>query len=771
MFKNYLKVAFRNILRYKTYSVINITGLSVGIAVSIFVILWVQDEWSFNRFHKNIDNIHQVISLLPVGWTSTSPWAISEVLKKDFPEIVKSTRYVEASFPAKYGDMQQIEKTALADKDFFSMFTFPFIKGDPQTAFDAANSAVITEEFAARFFPHENPIGKSLQINNQWECIITGIIKNVPVNSTMQFNILMHVKILPAEILQSWAIETEAYVLLGKNVSVSNLRNKIAGTTMKYDKRTNEKITNDLQPFSSIYLYSLEGAGRIVYIYIFSTAAFLILLLACINFINLSTARAGKRSTEIGIRKVVGAVRGRIIWQFLLESMLYAFLAFILAILLVLVFLPEFNMIAEKQLKFSLSQWQGAALLALVIVTGLISGFYPSLVLSSFKPINALKKSSGRSSSRAILKKFLVVFQFTIAVALTIGTLIIYRQLQYIRNKDLGFNKDFIVTIPTNPDLWQKYETVKNELKGYANILNVTSANNPPTQVGNINPVYWEGGGPQNYKTMNFVSTDFDYIETFDMKIVDGRNFSRDMETDKKNYLVNEEAVKFMKLENPVGKMFSIWTMEGIIIGIVKNFHATPLQNQIQPVVFTLNQNWQPSQIFVKIRPNNIPQTLDHIKSVWAKYVPTSPFTFEFLDEIFERQYNAEERMGTLFNYFAVLTIFVSCLGLLSLTAFIAEQRTKEIGVRKVLGASVRHIIFSLSKEFLLLLLIANIIAWPLMYYFMKQWLDGFAYHTDMNIAVFLFSSVLVSVMAIFTVSFQAFKAAQANPVESLKYE
>ena len=773
MIKNILKVVLRNIKLNPGYSLINILGLSVGMAVCAAIFLWVQDEITFDKFHKNAVNIYRVVSKIEDNWITSSPWAISEVLKKDFQEISRATRYTQYRRLIRYRDVQMDGDCALVDRDFFDIFTFPFVQGNPQTAFNTVNSAVITEDAALKYFTGDDPMGKVIKVNNQFDLTITGVIKKVPSNSSLQFECLINVSIIPADVLQSWAIETNAYVMLQDNADVNDLRAKMSGTTMKYDKRIKKAVLNDLEPLTRLHLFSLQDSDPVVYVYMFSAIAVFILILACINFINLTTARAGKRSKEIGVRKVTGASRSNIIIQFLAESMTQTLIAFIIAIFAVIAFLPEFNSLSGKKLEMDIfNNWALlTTLLGIVMFTGFLSGGYPALVISAFHPIKVFRGTASAASSKSMLRRTLVTFQFVVAITLTIGTWIVYNQLSYIQKKELGYNRDQIVTMRMGDDLLQKYESFKNEILSNTNIINVTRANNAPTNVGNINPVYWEGRGPDRYEMMNFICTDRDYIETFRMEIVQGRNFSKELASDSQNYIVNEEAVKFMQMDHPVGKMFSIWQNEGRIVGVVKNFHASPLRDPIKPVAITLLPNWTPRRLFIKIRPENLTETIDYLKSVWLKYSPDNPFDYLFLDDIFNRHYQSEMQMSKLFRTFAVITVFISCLGLLGLVSFMAEQKTKEIGIRKALGATVGGMIYLLSKEFMILIFFANVLAWPVAYFAMNQWLQGFAYHTDPGIDLFVFSALLVFLIAIITVSYQSIKAARANPVDSLRYE
>jgi putative ABC transport system permease protein len=773
MLKNYLKIAFRVIKKHKGYSFINIAGLAVGIACCVLILLWVQDELSFDTFHENYKEIYRTALNIEGKWSNSSPWALAPILKTEYPEVLAATRYRNNSLLVTYGDRSFYEQTAFVDPDFLEIFTFPFIRGDSKNPFPTLHSAIITERAAAKYFGREDPIGKAITISDRVKFSVTGVIENVPSNSSLEFDVIAPVKIFGEETLNSWALESWSFLLLQKNASPDALGEKIAGITMERDKRIENTVTTYIRPLSRMHLYSLGGGGNIIYIYIFSTIAVFILLIACINFMNLATARGSSRAKEVGMRKVVGARRNHVIKQFFGESILLSFISLIFAIGIVFLFLPGFNNLVQKDLRLDLGGNLPIllGLIGITLFTGMISGSYPALFLSAFHPVKVIKGSYSGSSTKPLLRKSLVVIQFTIAIVLIIGTLIMARQLDYIRNKELGFNRQQVISLPMNPGLREAYESFKNELLQHSAVMSVTSAISRPTQVGNINPVYWEGRGPEQYETMNFIACDYDYIKTFEMEIVQGRDFSRDFPTDLQNYIVNEEAVKFMGLADPVGKLFSIWQNKGQIVGVVKNFHSRSLHNEIAPVCITLNQSWGPNYVFVRLKPDNITQALTEVENVWKKFSPHFPFDYQFLDEVFEEQYRTDQRTGAIFKYFAILAVFISCLGILGLAAFTAEQRTKEIGIRKVLGASVSGIVSLVSKEFILLLIFANAIAWPAAYFLTKRLLDNYAYRTNVTIWIFLASGVLALSIALFTVSFQALKAARTDPVKALRYE
>ena len=684
MLKNYLKIALRTIKKHKGYSFINIAGLAVGITCCVLILLWVQDELSYDKFHENSKDIFRTVLSVQDNWWTSSPWALGPTLKKDFPEIRTFTRYGEIQRLIKYEDKSYNENVAFADPEFFEMFTFPFVDARPEPVFPTLNSVVMTEKTAKKYFGNDDPIGKIINFNDQFELTVTGILEEVPANSHMQFDVVIPVLLFGEQINTEWSIESRCYVHLQDNIDIESFREKISGIVMKYDRRTDQTIILDLQPMSRIHLYSLTGTGNIIYIYIFSFIAVIILLIACINFMNLSTARGGTRAKEVGMRKVVGARRSHVIKQFYGESLLLAAIALAVAIGLVFLFLPGFNKLSQKTLSFNLGD-NLTILLGLIIITlftGIVSGSYPALLISSFHPVKVIKGGLSAGSSKSTFRKVLVVSQFAIAIVLIIGTLVVYKQLHYIRNQDLGFSRDQVLSLFMSRPIRPSYPALKEDFLQLPSVLQVTAASNLPTQVGNINPVYWEGRGPEQYETWNFVSTDFDYVKTFEMDIVQGRDFSREFETDRQNYIVNEEGARRMGFEDPIGKLFSIWQYEGQIIGIVKNFHMTSLHNEIQPVVITLSDNWPASFLFIKVRPENIQATIKDLEKSWKKFVPNFPFEFQFLDESFEAQYRTDQRTGSLFKTFAFLAIFISCMGIFGLAAFLAERRTKEIGVR-----------------------------------------------------------------------------------------
>lgn len=780
MFKNYIKIALRNIRKHKGYSFINIAGLAIGMACCIVIFLWVQDELSFDGFHENAKHIYRVVyedhmtEKITRRWRNAPP--LAPTLKAEFPEIMDATRFSSwGRFLVKYGEQSSKERSGFADPSFFEIFTFPFIKGDPKAALNDPNSVVITQEMAVKYFGSEDPLDKTMNFENSVDLFVTGVIENVPHNSHIRFDFLTRFETLhkfwdARDLMDSWDIlGFGTYVFLPENANIQALNQKIAGIYEEHDPDIKLKLY--LQPLNEVHLHALSGGGPIIYVYVFSLIAFFVLMIACVNFMNLSTARSVKRAKEVGIRKVVGAHKRGLILQFFWESITMAFISLLLAVLLVGLLLPVFNTLSGKQLVLNLLHTEIIlGLISIAVVTGLLSGIYPALFLSSFQPIKTLKDF--RKSGSSGFRKILVVFQFSLSVMLIICTIVATNQLDYIRNRNLGFDRANLLWIPSNSELAAKYEAAKEEILRNPGVINLTHTS---VLVGTettyeTSSVDWEGKEKDKRVKFHVVSVDYGFIETFQMEMALGRFFSKEYRTDGQNFIINEEAVRKMGLRNPVGKRVSAFEREGTIIGVMKDFHLQSLHLEIEPIIFKLTESWR-LNLIVRVNPDNIPGTISHLKRVFEKFAPSFPFEYHFMDEEFDMLYRSEYRMRELFQYFAILAIFISCLGLLGLASFMAEQRTKEIGIRKVLGASISGVVLLLSKEFIKWVLVANIVAWPVAYFAISAWLENFAYRTNVSMSIFILSGVLALVTALLTVSYQTLKAALANPVESLRYE
>jgi len=795
MFKSYFKTALRNIKRQKSYSLINILGLAIGMTCCILMLMWVLDELSYEKFHENADNLYRVRIEQHTGdqiyHHTDSPYPLGSILKEEYPEIINFTKYIGGyrGWNLRYGEKSfSGEILAFADPSFFEMFSFPFIKGEGKGALEERYSVILTEELAHKCFGDEDPIGKVMQMTGT-DLKVTGVIKNIPHNSHIQFDYIVPIinqTDWRKQDFKSWERGCTLYIQLIKNSPGKNVSQQISGVVKEHHPESGSIVS--LQPLKKVRLYSHfirdnlnVGKGNINYVYIFALTALCILLIACINFMNLSTARSGNRAKEVGMRKVAGAQRKDIIKQFFGESVLLSLIALLFALLFTYLVLPVFNNLSGKQLSLNVS---GNilfifSLIIISILTGIVSGSYPALFLSSFQPVRVLKGIvSIRTRSRSPLRKILVVAQFAFTIILLIGTTAIYNQLSFMENKDLGFDKENIITFSTSGKYRDNYESARVELLQNPNILNVTKAF-PPGAGRRIAAFNWEGKDPSEEIALCPVPASFDFIETYNMEMVEGRSFSREFLTDSLNCIINETAARVMGLESPVGTRISFtgnravdyWfnTREGIIIGVVKDYHNGSLHNEIPPLVIKFSP--RAFVINVKINSENIAGTVSFLEKKWKEFVPGRPFTYNFFSDSIEGNYRSEERIGTIFRYFTFLAIFIACLGLFGLASFMAEQKTKEIGIRKVLGSSVSGIMLILSNEFTKWVLIANVIAWPAGYFVMNRWLQNFAYRIDLGIGIFLFSAVLALIIALLTTGYQTIKAASANPIDSLRYE
>jgi len=786
MIKNYLAITFRNVIRNKGYSFINIAGLAVGMACCILLLLWVQDEMSFDRYHQHADDLYRVAverhRAHQVSHSPRTPAPLASALKEDYPEIKNITRFFTIKgWPLKMnGEVFVDDVIGFTDSSAFDIFTIPFVNGDPSTALSDAKSIVLTENMSEKYFDSHNPIGEVLHINRT-DFKVTGVIENIPYNSHLRYDCLIPFKFFNrfGKRFLNWKRSSfSTYVLLHTDSPGNELNRKISGFLKNHIPNSQSKLY--LQPLTRIYHYSTDFKGEyavtgdIKYVYIFSILAFFVLLTACLNFMNLATARAGKRSTEVGVRKVVGAQRSDIIRQFFGESLCFSFVALIFAIIMVILLLPTFNSLSGKHytpaMIFTGNIDFILVLIGITILTGIISGIYPALFLSSFRPITVLRGALKPGIGSTLFRKILVVTQFVISVFLIIGALVISRQLDYIKNKELGFDKNNMVILTALQGLARNFEVFKTEMLKNPDILAVSRGFQPIWQEINTEKAEWEGKNPDRELYVQCYNVYYDYIECYRMEMAAGRSFSKAFTTDAaEGFIVNEAAVKAMGLESAVGKKFSLGDQKGKIIGVVKNFHHGSLHHQIQPLVLRMGNA---SAVCVRVKPGKMPGALSFLKKIWKKAVPAGdPFEYEFLDDNIDKFYRAEQRMSQIFRIFMALAIFISCLGLFGLVSFMAEQRTREIGIRKVLGASIPDIVLLLSKEFILLVAIANIIAWPAAYIVAKQWLQDFVYRTEMGVGIFILSAVLTLVIASVTVSFQSIKAAVANPVNTLKYE
>lgn len=790
MIKNYLKIAWRNLWRNKFFSTINISGLALGMACSILIILWVQNELSIDAFHANGARLfavyeRQYYDNKVVGQYSV-PGVLASEMKKVIPEVEYATNFGfnnDATF--QLGDKILKLNGSSADSDYFKMFSYPLLEGTAKSALNTPASIAISRKMADDFFgsPHA-AIGKSIRYQNSKNFTITAVFENLPENTSTKFDYLINWANFLKE--NSWAKDwgnngPTAFVMLRANANAALVNKKIALFLNTYDKDQSKAFREQLglHKFGDVYLHSdfdttgRPDGGRIEYVHLFSIVAVFILLIACINFMNLTTARSVKRAREIGVRKVVGAVRGVLIQQFIGEAVLLTFIAVAISLILVLILLPVFNSVTHKQIAYpfgQLSFWM--YLLGLTFVTGFISGSYPALFLSSFNPVKVLKGAVKLSTGSTFFRKALVVIQFGLSVVLIIGTIVISKQVDYIQNKNLGYDRENLIYIPLEGDLTAKYEIFKDEALKMPGIMQVTRISDAPINFGSsTGGVNWDGKDPNVNIEFTQVSVGYDFTKTMKLQMAYGRDFSRDFATDSSGYMINESALKRIKYANPIGKPFTMWGKKGTIVGVLKDFHFNSLHDPIQPLVIRLREKDDYGNILVRTQAGRTKQAIATMEKLCKELNPNFTFTYAFTDEEYQKLYNNEQVVGKLSKAFAFLAIFISCLGLLGLAMFTAEQRVKEIGIRKVLGASVGSLFTLLSKEFLILVMVALCIASPLAWYAMHVWLNAYTYHTVIDWWVFALSAAMAIMIALITVSLQSVKAALMNPVKSLRSE
>jgi putative ABC transport system permease protein len=801
MFKNYFKTAIRNLWKNKIFSFINILGLAIGLACCILMFLFISNELSYDKFHVHSANIYRVTSIADgtsgkVNLAVTpSPWA--PLMQQDYPEIKKYVRLLkdEKSLIGKSGEEYNYEKDFLfCDSTFFDVFSFTLLKGDPHHVLDAPNSIVLTKEMATRYFGNNSPIGKPLEIatsfGRTFTLQVTGIADDPPANLHFTFNALISMQTI-GDISNFWSFHMfYTYVLLNDGASVNTLENKFKQFSQKYiDNNPNAdgKQEIHLQPITDIHLRSqttgeIGTNGDITYVYVFSGIALFVLLIACFNFMNLSTVRSLQRAKEVGLRKVVGAERKQLIKQFLSESLFVAGVALLLSLFITTLVLPLFNSLSERSLVLSFSNnfYLILLLVLLVLFVGIAAGIYPAFVLSSFKPTEVLKGEFIRRFKGGMLRKVLVSFQFIISIALIASTIIVYRQLRYMQTKNPGFNKEqvLVVTLPKNSDTG-KLATLKASLLNSSGIISAGATSTLPGVIIPVNLVHSENANPDKNASMQMLFIDEDFIKTMQMKIVAGRDFSKKITTDaNEGFILNEEAIKQAGWQTPeqaIGKKFE-WVMpdrvlkSGKVVGVVKDFNITPLKSAVQPLVMHIaSYRFQ----YLYVRYNNLtPNTAINItQKKFKEFYTTQPFEYNFLDDTLNSMYKSETRLGNIFEYFSALAILIACLGILGLSVYSSHQRTKEIGIRKVLGANTASIVAELSKDFLKPVIIATIVAAPVAYIAMNKWLQGFAYRINIDWWMFAIAGVVAFLIALLTVSFQSIKAAAANPVKSLRTE
>jgi putative ABC transport system permease protein len=805
MLRNYLKIAFRSLWKNKAFTAINIAGLAIGIATCLTIVLFVQNELSYERFNEKADQIYRVVFRAKMNGEDIKEASVmpptAQTLKNDYAEVLAATRLRSYGLPTIEVNNKIFKEAtfAYADANFFDVFTLPFIKGNPKTALNQPNMVVITQTLAQKYFGNQDPMGQFLNLKNQNQRYkITGVMADIPVNSHFHFDIFGAMQTLPEAKEQTWMNSNfHTYLLLPKEYDYRKLEAKLPQVIEKYMgpqikqamgvslsefQQKGNNVGLFLQPLLDIHLKSdfstastLEPSGDIRYVYIFGAIALFMLLIACINFMNLSTAGASKRAKEVGIRKVLGSVKSELMSQFLFESLILTFIALALALILVNIALPIFNDLSGKTLAFNFTPLTLIALLLFGLLVSVLAGSYPAFFLSSFKPISVLK-SKFTSSKGISLRSALVVFQFIVSISLILGIMVVYQQLSYIQNKKLGYDKTQLLVLRNSYLLGNGEDILKNQLEKDPRVVSVTtSAFLPagPTDI-NMSGIYPDNKKEQNRRSIIY-QIDANYIPTMGMEMVLGRNFSEKFATDSSNVIINETMAKTLGWgKNALGHTLNRFTDNNggsksyTILGVVKDFHFRSLHEEIAPMMMVLEES---HGLIVKVKTQDMAGLLATIKTQWNKQNSGEPFVYAFVDELFNKTYISEQKTGKILGIFAALTIFIACLGLFGLATFTAEQRTKEIGIRKVLGASVSSVVLLLSKDFLKLVLVAIVIGSPVAYYLMNKWLSDFAYRIEISWWVFAAAAILAVSVALLTVGYQAIRAALMNPVESLKTE
>ncbi|MBT1704754.1 ABC transporter permease [Chryseosolibacter indicus] len=790
MIRNYIKVAIRNLLRQKGFSFINIFGLALGISCTALIGMWVTDELSYDNFHQDHKRMYRITSTLPdmKVHAAVSSAPLGPAIKNEIPEVEDAVRITGYNRDLiQVGDVKFEEKGVIfADSNFFKVFTFPFLKGDREKALLNPEGIVITEAMARKYFGSIDVIDKTIRKNNKDDFTITGVIANIPSNSHLKFDFVHPIRFLARtnnDFKNNVWDNFNYYTYLKLNdktqqseSAIDNLEQKIQAIYKKNEPVV--KVEFVLQPLSKVHLYSnfladIPGHGNAQNVYIFMIVAIFILVVACLNFMNLATARAARRAKEVGLRKVVGAVRPHLMGQFLAESLVVALLSLVLALLIIYIVLPYFNTLGGKDLALDFTNIQLiAALLGITVITGLLAGSYPALYLSGFVPAKVLKGNFKGGGSGSLFRNTMVVIQFAVSISLIVGTTVVYRQLKYIQQLNLGYDKENLLYVPMTGEMWSKYEALRGRLQNnpltsqYSFISEL-----PTTSSGATISVEWKGKDPNTQPLFYNSAVDENFEEVFKVTFLDGHGYSENAKADTANIIVNEMALKTMDmpLESAVGTKIRVWGRDATIIGVVKDFNFKPVQEKIGPMF--LQRNTWGGYAIVRTQPGETENTIKALEQICKDINPSFPFNYNFVDQDIANMYKSEQRLGNLFNIFAVLAVVISCLGLYGLSAYLAERRTRELGIRKVLGASGFQLVYLLSATFTKPILIATAIAVPVAWYGMSQWLTGFAYHIEIEWTIFIVAFLSALIIAWLTVSFESIKAATTNPVKSLRQE
>jgi len=780
MLSNYLKTAWRNLWRYRMYSLINILGLAVGMACFILIMIWIQEELSYDRYHPRPDSLYRVCKVYhtPSGASRVSapqPAPLAGVLKAEFPEVVRSTLYFTPVMSLISADKRFNEPFAMVDPDFLEMFNLPGFRGDLDTALDNPNSVIIPQRMAEQFFGEENPLGRPLLLEGRAMVTVTGVYEGLPPNTHHSFTCLGSIQMVAkfGRDLNNWRdVSFKIYVELAESTSAREFEEKLKPLIARI--APGQPITARLQSVPDIHLRDLNGGGLVVYIYIFLAMGLFTLIIAWINYINLATARASRRFREISMRRILGAGRLQLIRQFIGESLLLSCLAMVVALLLVKLALPLFSLLAGKTLAPDVSPLFFLIIGGVTLLTGIITGIYPALVLSSSQPAQTLKGDIGQPGGQRVLRRALVVFQFSLSIILIISSIVIYHQLDFMRTKNLGYSPDNVFSIQMNSELWKNYDAIRTALLRNPAVLNVSVTNTSLDQLESSvsgDRVHWEGKtSDDQLPTLAIMGVGLEFLDTFKVSMRDGRFFDPDRPGDARSTVIlNEAAVRAIGWDNPVDRQIEVGGNTLSVIGVIRDFNFRSLHHDVEPMIILLN--WGIDVIDVRIHPENKPQTLAAIQQTIRSILPGYSLEYQFLEDQLDELYGAEQRMAHFSQIMTLLAVFISCLGLLGLAAFTVEVRIKEIGIRRVLGSSMAGVIFLLGRDFSCWIIAANVIAWPAAYLLLSGWLDGFAYRVGLDVWTFLLSGLLAFLLAMATVGYQTLRAARSNPVETLRYE
>lgn len=790
MIKTFFRLAFRNILKHKGFAIINISGLAIGLTASLLILLWVQDEMSYEKFNVNAENIYRVEEDQFYSGeryhVTVTPHPSGPVWKERIPEIKEQTRINRLPRILFRNEEKVFFESSIvaADSGLFKVFTMPLLLGDPETLLKTPNSIVLTEKLAHKYFGEANPLGKTLTLENKLQFMVTGVMKDLPKNSMFTFEGVIPYSFLReiGAISDSWGNNSIlTFVLLENGADIEAVNKKLTDVVLEYLPETTTKYL--LFPLPDIHLHSQFGyeisKGPVIIVFIFILIAIFVLLIACINFVNLSTAKAAGRAKEIGIKKISGADQKILVTQFMLESIFLVGIAFFLSLILIGLALPIFNNISGKTFSFNdLLQFRYIISICSVgLITGFLSGIYPALYLSSFKPVFVLKGDAFSGKKTGRVRQVLVIIQFTLSILIAISATFMYLQLKHLQDKDLGFDKENLIGIPMLGDMIPKYYALKNELANETLIQGVTAARSNPVRIGsNSGGADWEGRDPEKRVLIGTNAVDYDYLETMKMELKSGRSFSREFPGDfaqdtTGNFLINEEVEKIMGIEDAIGKSFSFMGISGRIIGVLKNFHFKGADQPIEPIAFALTAPERLSIILIRLAPGNLSEALKTAEKGWNKILPEYPFDYFFIDEDYDRLFRSQIRLTRLLKYFTILAVIIACLGLYGLSSYSTERRTNEIGIRKVMGAGTLTILFTMVKEFLMIILISLAIALPAGWIIVNNLLRQFASRIELSPWIFALIAAGALIIALITVSFQAVKASLINPAEALKSE